>query len=171
MSQLFCQVQVGLASTIEGRPLFLQTPQTTKVGLCTAVCLEGGEMKALPCPAGVSLRIARYVFWGAVLSSLAVSAQAQQSYNYTPDFTLTTGLQVNGAAAVVPNSAVPPLMVVRLSDHLRDTEDGSAWYTNPAGTAAPVTAAPLPMKAGFTTSFTFQFTNQTGIGYADGIAF
>jgi hypothetical protein len=128
-------------------------------------------MKALPCPAGVSLRIARYVFWGAVLSSLAVSAQAQQSYNYTPDFTLTTGLQVNGAAAVVPNSAVPPLMVVRLSDHLRDTEDGSAWYTNPAGTAAPVTAAPLPMKAGFTTSFTFQFTNQTGIGYADGIAF
>jgi len=128
-------------------------------------------MRARSCLACVSPRIVRFALCSALFSVLALFAQAQQSYNYTPDFTNSTGLQINGAALVVPNSATPPLNVIRLSDHLKDTEDGSAWYINPAGAVSPATAAPLPMKGGFTTSFTIQFTNQTGIGYADGIAF
>ena len=105
-----------------------------------------------------------------VLGFLCASAQlahAQTSFQYSPDFTNSTGLQINGSAAVVPNAAIPPLNVLRLTPNTT-YQVGSAWYTNPGGTNPPTT---LSLAGGFTTTFQLQFSNPGGISPADGIAF
>jgi Legume lectin domain len=79
------------------------------------------------------------------------SAKAQQTISF-PDFNSTTGLQINGNAAVVGS-------VLRLTP-ATTSQVGSVWYANS-----------LSLGQGFSTTFTFQFTGPGGLGHADGIAF
>ena len=83
------------------------------------------------------------------------SAKAQQTISF-PDFSSTTGLQINPNAGVVGS-------VLRLTPAML-SQDGTTWYANS-----------LSLKQGFSTTFTFRFTTGTngavGIGAADGIAF
>ncbi len=82
------------------------------------------------------------------------SAKAQQTFSY-PDFSSTAGLALNPSAAqagtalrLTPNTPTGALA-------------GSAFY-----------ATALPLQAGFTSTFTFQFNGRGGTGGgADGIAF
>jgi hypothetical protein len=116
----------------------------------------------------------------AVVGFLSVGTQqahAQTSFTYPPFPTsIGTGLQVNGNASIVtPETGSNYLQLTPNSG----SQVGSAWYTNPAATAP----APLSLVNGFTSTFTFQFTNQNtpstggsingwnGTGGADGIAF
>jgi lectin family protein len=97
----------------------------------------------------------------------APPAHAQNSFTYPP-FPLTSGagLQVNGTATVGTGS------LLQLTPALGD-QVGSAWYTNPAGQGEGG-AATLALSGGFSTTFTFQFTNPGSdccAPGADGIAF
>ncbi len=90
------------------------------------------------------------------LGFAAQSTRAQQTFSF-PNFNSTTGLQNNGSSAVASNGTANVLRITPAAGELV----GSAWYTTP-----------LSLKAGFTTTFTFQFTGQGGSnGHADGIAF
>lgn len=81
---------------------------------------------------------------------------AQAQFSYT-DFSSTAGLQLNGNAAAANNGSAN---VLRLTPGTGN-QNGNAWYTNQ-----------IPLKAGFTSTFTFQFTGEGGSGgHADGIAF
>ena len=95
-------------------------------------------------------------------------AHAQSAFSYPPfPTTVATGLEVNGNASVGNGN------LLTLTPAL-GSQVGSAWYTNP-GTGT--TAMPLSLLNGFTTTFTFQLSNQGGIAGtngkvgADGIAF
>ena len=82
--------------------------------------------------------------------------RAQAQFSYT-DFSSIAGLQLNGSAAATSNGSV---YVLRLTPGTGN-QDGSAWYTSQ-----------IPLKAGFTSTFTFQFSGEGGSGgHADGIAF
>ena len=99
-------------------------------------------------------------------------AHAQSAFSYPPfPTTAATGLAVN------PNASVGNGNLLTLTPAL-GSQVGSAWYTNPGAT--PVNAfapSPLSLLNGFTTTFTFQLSNQGGIAGtngkvgADGIAF
>ena len=85
-------------------------------------------------------------------------ARGQQTFSF-PNFNSTTGLQLNGSAAVAPGQAPNP-SVLRITG-ANGNLVGSTWY-----------ATPVSLQAGFTTTFAFQFTGQGGSGgHADGIAF
>jgi hypothetical protein len=80
--------------------------------------------------------------------------QAQSSFSYPPIPTPNgNGVQWNGSAVIDPNGNL------QLTPN-SGGQVGSAWYTNPSGPGP----APLPLLNGFTTTFTFQFTGQGGIG-------
>ena len=84
------------------------------------------------------------------------SARAQQTFSY-PNFNSTAGIQLNGVAAAANNGTANVLRVTPGNANVL----GTAFY-----------ATPFPVTAGFTTTFTFQFTGQGGDGgHADGIAF
>jgi hypothetical protein len=84
------------------------------------------------------------------------TVQAQQTFSF-PNFNSTTGLQTNGSAAVAPNGNASVMRITPATGN----QGGSTWYTTA-----------VPLQAGFTTTFTFQFTGQGGTGgHADGIAF
>jgi hypothetical protein len=100
----------------------------------------------------------------------ASPSQAQNSFTYPPfPANASAGLQTNGNASITGGV----LQVTPASA----SQTSSAWYTNPAGSEP----APISLLNGFTTTFTFQFTNQNippigstgtnGTGGADGIAF
>jgi Legume lectin domain len=89
------------------------------------------------------------------LSFATQPARAQQPLSF-PNFNSTDGLTLNGAAVVASNGNANVLRITPATG----TAVGSAWTTNT-----------VPLKAGFTTTFTFQFTQQGGLGGADGIAF
>ena len=95
----------------------------------------------------------------ALLCCLGLAAQpahAQQTFSF-PNFNSTTGLKVNGTAVPV---LVGNANVLRITPN-QGNSVGSVWYTSN-----------VPLQAGFTTTFTFQFTKQGGSGgHADGIAF
>jgi hypothetical protein len=90
------------------------------------------------------------------LGLMAQPAGAQQTFSY-PNFNSTTGLTLNGTPA--PTSVGSPA-VLRLTK-ASGTQVGSTWYSTT-----------MPLVAGFTTTFTFQFSSPGGDGNgADGIAF
>jgi hypothetical protein len=99
------------------------------------------------------------------------SAQAQTPFTYPPFPTTSAGgLQTNGSATIVTNGTSNFL---QLTPSLAN-QDGSAWYTNPAGTSNGNNAPPfLSLAGGFTTTFQIQFTNPgiTPNGPSDGIVF
>jgi hypothetical protein len=85
------------------------------------------------------------------------SLQAQQTFSF-PNFNSAAGLQLNGNAAVVTVGEAPA--VLRITPN-QGGQVGSTFFNTL-----------LPLKAGFTTTFTFQFTGRGGSGGgADGIAF
>jgi uncharacterized repeat protein (TIGR01451 family) len=93
------------------------------------------------------------------LALVTQSARAQQTFSFS-DFSSTGGtLKVNGNASVVTPPAGPAYLQLTPA---AGNQVGSAWYTTQ-----------LPLKAGFTTTFTFQFpqVSPAGSGHADGIAF
>jgi Bacterial lectin len=114
------------------------------------------------CPRALSAFAALFC----LLILAAPHAQAQNSFTYPP-FPAANGtsLQWNGSASITGG-------VLQLTA-ATGSQNGSAWYTNPAGPAP----APLPLVNGFSTTFTFQFTQQGGENGsngkpgADGIAF
>lgn len=114
------------------------------------------------CPRALSVFAALFC----LLILAAPRAQAQSSFTYPP-FPTTNGtsLQWNGSAMVTGG-------VLQITP-ATGSQNGSAWYTNPVGSAP----APLSLINGFSTTFTFQFTNQggqdgtNGLPGADGIAF
>jgi uncharacterized repeat protein (TIGR01451 family) len=83
------------------------------------------------------------------------SLHAQQTISF-PNFNSTAGLRINGNAAVV---SVGDTQVLRLTPATTG-QDSTVWY-----------ATSLSLARGFSTTFTFQFTNPGGLGAADGIAF
>jgi hypothetical protein len=86
----------------------------------------------------------------------AYPTRAQQTFSY-PNFNSTTGLTLKGSTASVLNGNAN---VLRITPN-QGNSVGSTWYSTT-----------LPLQAGFTTTFTFQFTGQGGSGgHADGIAF
>jgi hypothetical protein len=89
------------------------------------------------------------------LGLAALPACAQQTFSF-PNFNSTSGLQPNGSAGVANNGNANVLRLTPAAQNLA----GSTWYTTK-----------LPLKSGFTTTFTFQFSAQGGLGGADGIAF
>jgi uncharacterized repeat protein (TIGR01451 family) len=82
------------------------------------------------------------------------SAKAQQTFSY-PDFSSTAGLTLNGTTAPASNGST----VLRLTPSAA-SQLGTVFYSTP-----------VPLTAGFTTTFTFQITQPGGIAPADGIAF
>ena len=91
-----------------------------------------------------------------VLLAGATFTHAQTQFTYT-DFSSTAGLQLNGNAAGANNGSAN---VLRITPNT-PSQDGSAFYNTL-----------IPLKAGFTSTFTFQFTGEGGAGgHADGIAF
>jgi len=107
-------------------------------------------MKTLHTPARIFILALLVVLAGATLT------RAQAQFSYT-DFSSTAGLQLNGSAAAANNGSAN---VLRLTPGTYD-QNGNAWYTTQ-----------IPLSAGFTSTFTFQFTGEGGSGgHADGIAF
>jgi hypothetical protein len=105
----------------------------------------------------------------------APRSHAQNSFSY-PVFpsASTTGLQVNGDSSIGASGAS------LLLNPANYDQVGSAWYTNPAGQSPSGGPTTLSLVGGFSTTFTFQFTNQqggnseqgsNGAPGADGIAF
>lgn len=108
-------------------------------------------MKTLHTPARIFTLALLVVLAGATLT------RAQAQFSYT-DFSSTAGLQLNGSAATFASAGKPT--VLRLTPGTYD-QNGNAWYTTQ-----------IPLSAGFTSTFTFQFTGEGGSGgHADGIAF
>jgi hypothetical protein len=91
------------------------------------------------------IRSLRFV---ACLATVASAARAQ-SFNYS-DFSNTTGLAMNGNAAVAGN-------ILRVTPAV-GSQRGSVWYTQP-----------MPVVNGFQLDMTFQFSGQV-FGGADGLA-
>jgi hypothetical protein len=103
----------------------------------------------------------------------AQAARGQNSFAYPPfPNTSAAGLQTNGNASIVtPLTGSNFLQLTPNATY----QVSSAWYTNPGGSNPPTT---LSLATGFTTTFTFQFTQQGGYinptnntAGADGIAF
>lgn len=97
------------------------------------------------------------------LGFAAQPTRAQQTFSY-PNFNSTAGLTLNGSAAQfpapTPGAPAQSPTVLRITPGSTSTV-GSTWYSTT-----------LPLQAGFTSTFTFQFTGQGGDGgHADGIAF
>jgi len=89
-----------------------------------------------------------------------------QGFVFT-DFSSTTGLQLNGNAAVATSNGVQVLRITPAST----SQVGSAWYCGSA--CPPGTGTLLPLKNGFSTTFKFQLSgsNTPAYGTADGFAF
>jgi hypothetical protein len=86
----------------------------------------------------------------------AQPTQAQQTFSFS-NFNSTTGLTLKGSTASVLNGNANVLRITPAQVN----SVGSTWYSTT-----------LPLQAGFTTTFTFQFSQQGGTsGHADGIAF
>ncbi|GEM_PF-2695490 len=107
-------------------------------------------------------RILRLGAWIAILMlaapfhTSAANQSCPASPNYTPDFSVNGGcLTLNHNAALVVNGTSTSLQVTASQGN----QVGSAWYTQAQ-----------TVENGFTTTFTFQFTNPTSTP-ADGIAF
>lgn len=108
-------------------------------------------MKTLFTPARFVTLVLLALFAGTSLTH----AQAQFSYS---NFSSTVGLQLNGNAAAAVNPG--KVTVLRLTPGIGN-QNGNAWYTTQ-----------IPLKAGFTSTFTFQFSGEGGTGgHADGLAF
>jgi hypothetical protein len=87
---------------------------------------------------------------------LVTQAQTQQTFSF-PNFNTPTNIALVGSAGTAQGANGN---VLRITPATGD-QVGSAWYSNPQ-----------PLAAGFTTTFTFQFTGRNGTGGgADGIAF
>src|SRR5580704_13964852 len=87
---------------------------------------------------------------------LVTQAQTQQTFSF-PNFNTPTNIALVGSAGTAQGVNGN---VLRITPATGD-QVGSAWYSNPQ-----------PLAAGFTTTFTFQFTGRNGTGGgADGIAF
>ena len=104
-------------------------------------------LKFIRCQMVALVVICCVVFFG------AQSALAQQTISYS-DFSSTTGLQLNGNAAMVNNGTAN---VLRLTPNTT-FQVGSAWFVNS-----------LSLAQGFSTTFKFQLSGTNNA--ADGIAF